>query len=351
MKKVSIVIKSLNRTIGRRKQMFIVAEIGQNHNGSLQLAKRIIKAAKEAGVDAVKLQTLTAEKLVSKKTPTYGILDQSLPKYQWLMYKQAELSRESHRKLFAYAKEIGLAIFSTPFDEDNADFLEELGVPLFKVASGDLTHHSLLKHIARKKKPMIISTGMATLSEVKEAVKVVESAGNRKIILLHCTSSYPCNPQHVNLNAVRVLMREFPYPVGLSDHTLDDTAAIALAAMGGSVLEKHFTCDKKIKGIDHWLSLDGSEMKTLITKVRTTETMLSEEKKAPNAAEKEALKLARRSVISTQCISSGTRITREMISIRRPGVGILPKDGDKLIGRIARVPISAETPIQWKMIK
>lgn len=351
MKNVSVAIKVFNRSMGSGKPMFIVAEMGQNHNGSLQLAKKILEAAKKAGVDAVKLQTLTAEKLVSKKTSTYGTLDPNLPKKQWLMYKQAELSRENHRKLFVYAKEIGLSIFSTPFDEENADFLESLGMSLFKVASGDLTHHALLKHIACKKKPMIISTGMATLKEVKEAVKVVENAGNNKIILLHCTSSYPCKPQHVNLNAVRVLMREFPYPVGLSDHTLDDMAAVALAAMGGSVLEKHFTCDKKIKGIDHWLSLDGKEMQALIAKVRATETMLGEEKKAPNQSEKEAMKLARRSVISTQDIYPGMQITQDMISIRRPGVGILPKDVDKVVGRVAKVVIRAETPVQWKMLK
>lgn len=349
MKKVIIDVTKKIR-IGPGKSMFIIAEMGQNHNGDLNLAKRILDAAKEAGVDAVKLQTLTAEKLVSKKTPTYGELDPSLPKFQWLMYKQAELSREDHRKLFKYAKEIGMLIFSTPFDEDNVDFLDSLGAPLFKVASGDLTHHPLLRYIASKKKPMIISTGMATLTEVKEAVKVVEKTGNKQIILLHCTSSYPCKPEHVNLRAVQMLMQTFPYPVGLSDHTQNEVAAVALAGMGGSALEHHFTCDKKIKGIDHWLSMDAKEMKDLISKVRAVETMLGSEKKGPNEAEQVTLKLARRSIVSTQEIPKGIKITRDMISVRRPGTGILPKDIDRVVGKTAKIGIEAETPVSWEML-
>lgn len=339
------------RAIGDGQPVFIVAEMGQNHNGSLRLAKRILLAAKKAGVDAVKLQTLTAEKLVSKKTPTYGELDPKLPKFQWLMYKQAELSRADHVKLFAYAKKIGMLLFSTPFDEENVDFLDGLGVSMFKVASGDMTHHGLLRHIAGKKKPMIISTGMATIGEVKEAVKVVEKTGNKQIILLHCTSSYPCEPKHVNLRSVGTLMKTFPYPVGLSDHTMDEVAAVAVAAMGGSVIEKHFTCDKNIPGIDHWLSADASEMHRLIAKVRAVETMMGSANKKPNKAEQVTLRLARRSVVSTQDIPKGTTITREMISVRRPGTGIAPKDADRVVGKKTRVTIEAETPITWKMIK
>ena len=349
MKRV-IVSVTKNFKIGPGQPMFIIAEMGQNHNGDLSLAKKILLAAKKAGVDAVKLQTLTAEKLVSKKTPTYGKLDPSLPKFQWLMYKQAELSQEDHKKLFKYAREIGIMLFSTPFDEENVDFLDSLEVPMFKVASGDLTHHPLLVHIGLKKKPMIISTGMTTLSEVKEAVRVVERTGNKQIILLHCTSSYPCKPEYVNLKSVQTLMKTFPYPVGLSDHTLDDVAAVVLAAMGGNVLEKHFTCDKKIKGIDHWLSMDGKEMQELIRKVRSTETMLGVEKKMPNRAEVVTLQLARRSIISTQDIPKGTKITRDMISIRRPGTGILPKHIDRVIGKTAKSTIQAESPIGWNML-
>jgi N-acetylneuraminate synthase/N,N'-diacetyllegionaminate synthase len=267
------------------------------------------------------------------------------------MYKQAELSREDHQRLFKYAKDIGITIFSTPFDEESVDFLDSLGVPLFKVASGDLTHHALLKHIAVKKKPMIISTGMATLSEVKEAVRIVETAGNKQIILLHCTSCYPCKAKDVNLKSVQTLMRTFPYPVGLSDHTLDETAAIALAAMGGGILEKHFTFNKNTRGIDHWLSMDAQEMQQLIAKVRTVETMLGSEKKAPTKAEKITLKLARRSVISTQDIPRGSTITPAMVSIRRPATGIQPKYTAKVVGKIAKYTIKAETPIIWKMLK
>ncbi len=340
-----------NRFIGPGYPMFIVAEMGQNHNGDLQLAKRIVKAAKEAGVDAVKLQTLTAEKLVSKKTPTYGELDPSLPKLQWQMYKQAELSREDHRKLFTYAKKIGLLIFSTPFDEENVDFLESLDMPFYKIASGDLTHLPLIYHIAKKNKPIFLSTGMGTLVEIKEAIQTIEKTGNKKIILLHCTSSYPCKPEHVNLSAVVTLQKQFPYPIGLSDHTLDNTAAIALAALGGTVLEKHFTCDKTIKGIDHWLSADTAQMKQLVQSVRQVEKMMGDSVKKPNASEKITYRLARRSIVSTANIPKETVIRRTMISIRRPGTGILPKYIDNVIGKKAKKNIPSETPITWKMIQ
>ena len=331
--------------------MYIVAEMGQNHNGSLRLAKRIVLAAKKAGVDAVKLQTLTSEKLVSKKTPTYGELDPSLPKKQWLMYKQAELSREDHKKLFAYAKKLRVTLFSTPFDEEGVDFLDKLGVPMFKIASGDLTHLPLLKYVAKKKKPMIMSTGMATLKEVREAVRTVERAGNEKIVLLQCTSSYPCEPKYMNLKVVSTLMKQFPYPVGLSDHSLDNTAAVALAALGGSLIEKHFTCDKTTAGIDHWLSADGEQMKQLITAVRKTEAMLGDGVKQPNQAERVTLKLARRSVVTTCDIAKGTKVTGKMLSIRRPAKGILPKEFDLVVGRTAKTNIPAETPVQWRMVK
>lgn len=349
--KILTEMNSFGEKIGPGQPMYIVAEMGQNHNGKLSLAKKILDEAKKAGVNAVKLQTLTAEKLVSKKTPTYGELDASLPKFQWLMYKQAELSRQDHRKLFLYAKKIGITLFSTPFDEKNTDFLDELGVPMFKIASGDLTHLPLIRYVAKKGKLMIIATGMATLKEVKEAVRTIESVGNNQIVILHCISSYPCPPEYMNLNAVKVLMRTFPYPIGLSDHSLDNNAAIALAAMGGKMLEKHFTCDKKIKGIDHWLSADGKQMKQLIRNVRLVEKMMGGGQKKPNQAEKQTIKLARRSVVSTVDIPRGSKISVEMLSIRRPGTGILPKEIDKVIGKVTKVKVPAETPILWRMLR
>lgn len=347
----NVVPLQLTRLVGSGHPMFIVAEMGQNHNGKLDIAIRILNEAKRANVDAVKLQTLTAEKLVSKKTPTYGELDPSLPPLQWQMYKQVELSKEDHKKLFEYAQKIDMTIFSTPFDEDNVDFLEELGVSMFKIASGDLTDIPFLKYVAKKHKPMVISTGMGTTEEVKEAVKAVEEEGNQQIILLHCTSSYPCNPEHVNLSVVQTLMKDFPYPIGLSDHTLDNTAAIVLAGMGGALLEKHFTCDKKMKGIDHWLSADGDQMKSLVEQVRLVERMLGDGFKRPNSAEQEALQLARRSIVSRTDIKKGSKITHAMISIRRPGTGILPKHFVKVLRRVAKIDIPSETPITWDMLK
>lgn len=349
--KTITVMNSIGEKIGPGNPMYIVAEMGQNHNGDLKLAKRILMEAKNAGVDAVKLQTLTAEKLVSKKTKTYGELDSSLPKLQWKMYKQAELSRQDHVLLFKYAKKIGITVFSTPFDEGSADFLNELDAPMFKIASGDITHLPLIEYVAKKKKLMIISTGMATLTEVKEAISTIEKTGNRKIVILHCTSSYPCPDKYVNLNAVKTLMESFPYPIGLSDHTLDNLAAIALAGMGGVLLEKHFTCDKKIKGIDHWLSADRRQMKELISQVRKVEEMMGSAIKSPNAAERATLKLARRSITSTQDILRGTKITEKMISIRRPGTGIAPKYYRKVIGKVALKKIPSETPITWERLR
>lgn len=340
------------KIIGLGKPTFIIAEVGFNHNGNPALAEKMIVVAAKNGADAVKFQTFTTEKFTSKYVKSYGVKDEHIGKSQWDLYKQFELPKKVYPKLTALAKKLEVIFFSTPFDEDNADFLESLGVPLFKIASGDLTHLPLIKHVAKKGKPVIISTGMGTIEEIKSAINTCYLAGNKKLIVLHCTSNYPTDPENANLNAIITLQKTFPdIPIGFSDHTRDNFAPYAAIAMGASVLEKHFTTDKNLPGVDQHFSMDPKQLGDLVRGIRTIESAKGSFKKGPLKSEATTLKLARRSIIAIVDIPAGKVIKKEMLAIKRPGTGIKPKDLRKVVGKRTKVRIKAETSLTWNMIK
>ena len=346
MKKVKIGKK----TIGDGHPVFIIAEIGMNHNGDVELAKKMIKAASECGADAAKFQIFTAEKLVTKDARTYGNEDGRLPDYQQEMYKKHELTKEEYKQLKAYCDKLGLVFFGSVWDEDNADMLEEVGGAIFKIGAADITHLPMLEHIAKKNKPIILSTGMSTIDEVKEAADVITKHTD-KLILLHCVSAYPAKAEDANMLAMLTLKKEFGFPVGFSDHTPDvltDTVAVAL---GANVIEKHFTTDKKLPGVDHHLSFDPNDMKKMIEEVRLVEKMLGTNKKIITESEKETRMMARRSIIAKVDIPKGTVITKDMLIIKRPGTGILPKYLDKVIGKKATKDIKEDELLSYEMIK
>ncbi len=327
-------IKVGGRSIGEGHPCFIIAEIGMNHNGDVGLAKKTIKAAAECGADAAKFQMFTAEKLVTKNAETYGAVKGHLPKYQQEMYKKHELSKEDYILLKEYCDRLGLIFFASIWDEENADMLEELGGELFKISSMDVTHLPLIEHVAKKKKPIILATGMSTLSEVKEAVDAIKKY-HEQIVLLHCVSSYPAKAEDANLLSMVTLKKEFGFPIGFSDHTPDVLTNVAAAALGANAIEKHFTIDKRLPGVDHHLSFNPEEMKRMVEEIRLVERMLGSKEKKVTNAEEETRRMARRSVIARIGIPKGSVVTKEMLVIKRPGTGIAPKEIANIVGKKA----------------
>ena len=242
------------------------------------------------------------------------------------MYKKYELKEEEYKELKEYCSQKGVLFFASVFDEDNADMLERIGTCAYKIASCDISHIPLLKHISKKRKPIIMSTGMSTIEEVKEAVEAITSEGNKQIVLTHCVSSYPAEIEESNLKVITTLKKEFGFPVGYSDHTPGWISAIAAVALGAKVIEKHFTIDKKLPGVDHHLSMDPKEMKEMVNNIRVIEKGLGDGKKIITKAEIETRKMARRSVIAKVDIQKGMIITESMIVIKRPGTGIAAKE-------------------------
>lgn len=332
---------------------FIIAEIGVNHNGDIHLAKQLIDVASEAGADAVKFQTFKSESLVTrtaKKADYQQRNDDDESTNQLAMLKSLELSLEDLRTCKEYCHKQNIKFLSTPFCEESVDNLVSIGVEGFKMSSGDLTNTKLIQYIASKNLPTIISTGMATMLEVAEAVDVFTSHTSADLALLHCVSDYPASPADCNLRAMATLERAFNLPVGWSDHTLGDTISIASVALGARILEKHFTLDRNLKGPDHKASLTPQELSTLITNIRNTESALGNGVKRPTQSEANTAQIARRSICSSTPISQGTQITSEMITLKRPASGIQPKYFDFVVGRIAQCNIPADTPLSWEMI-
>ena len=345
-------IKIENRIINEKTLCFIIAEAGVNHNGDINLAKKLIDKAKEGGVDAVKFQTFMAEDLVTKEgeMADYQKKNTGETESQLAMLKKIELSPGEFEELKKYCDKKNIIFLSTPHTEDAIDFLEPL-VPAYKVGSGDLTNIPFLEKIARKKKPIILSTGMATLSEVKEAVGTIKKAGNNKIILLHCTTNYPCPLEEVNLKAMLILKKEFNLPVGYSDHTLGITVPIMAATLGAVILEKHFTINKNLPGPDHKASLEPDELREMVIAIRNTEKALGGGVKKPTKSEEKIKKVVRKSIIAKIDIPKGAKITDEILIIKRPGNGIQPKYLHKVIGKIARGDIKKDNLIKFRELK
>ena len=329
-------IKIGNKWVGENSPLFIVAEGGINHNGSLKIAKKIVERAAISGADAVKFQTFKAEDMASPASKFFKI------------FKKIELSSNDFKELADYAKSQKIIFLSTPFSEKSVDLLCKIKVPAFKIASGDITHIPLLAYAAKKKKPMIISTGMSYLSEIKFAVKKILSTGNKKIILLHSNSAYPTPPKEVNLNAIFTLKKNFEFPIGFSDNGSGLQIPLTAVAIGINVLEKHFTINKKLKGPDQKFSSDPKEFRNLVVQARALEKILGDGKKIPQKSEANNRILARRSIIAQQKIFKGEKIQKRMIKIQRPAKGIPPKDFSKVLGRKVRKDINKFQPITWK---
>jgi len=339
------------RRIGPGQPCFIIAEAGVNHNGDVALAHQLIDAAGMAGADAVKFQTFNAERLATPiaRKADYQLQHTDRAESQYEMLKRFELSKDAHRELLDDCQQRGILFLSSPFDEASADFLDELGVSAFKIPSGEITNLPFLEHVARKHRPLIISTGMAYLGEVEAAVRVVEEAGNRQLALLHCVSNYPADPADINLRAMQTMARAFGAPVGYSDHTLGTEIALAAVALGACIVEKHFTLDRNLPGPDHQASAEPAELAALVRGIRTVEAALGNGRKQPSASEANTAAVARKSLLAACDIPAGATLTEAMLAIKRPGTGLPPAMREYLIGRVVRAAIPAGSVLALDM--
>lgn len=340
-------IKISNRIVGEGEPCFIIAEAGVNHNGDVNLAKQLIDVAKKADADAVKFQTFTTERIATRyaEKAQYQKETTSSEEAQFEMIKKLELSGGDFKELSAHAQNKGILFLSTPFDEGSVDLLDELRVPAFKVGSGEITNFPLLRYIARKKKPVILSTGMALLDEIEEALAAIRQEGMNEITLLHCVSSYPTRVEDTNLRAMETLRNTFKLPVGLSDHTLGINIPIAAVALGACIVEKHFTLDNNLPGPDQRASLEPAELKQMVKAIRDVEKAMGDGIKRPTKEEEENKKASRRSIVASVDIPRGTIITKEMLGIKRPCIGIAPKYMDDIIGKITKCDMEQNEPI------
>jgi N-acetylneuraminate synthase/N,N'-diacetyllegionaminate synthase len=314
-----------NKIISENTPAFLIAEAGLNHNGDVDLAKKLIEAAHAAGADAVKFQNFN-------------------------IFKSCELPPVAFKQLSDHAKKVGIIFFSTPFDLKSVDVLEGIGVPGYKVASCDLTNVVLLKRVAQCKKPILLSTGMGTAGEIFQALDVLRQNGNSEVALFHCVSHYPTELEHVNLKTIPYMRDVFQVPVGISDHTLGVEVPIASIAIGSKMIEKHFTLDKNLPGPDHQLSADPKEFKIMMETVRRLEKALGEYDKKP-VESKEHIAILRRSLVANTKIKAGSVLTKEMIAIKRPGNGIPSIFYESVVGRVTKKSIEEDELIDWAMLQ
>ena len=317
-----------------RESVLIIAEAGVNHNGDLEVAKKMALVAKECGADVVKFQTAKLSSLVSKYAgmADYQKINIGQEMSQQEMLKKLLLTYEEFKRLAVYCKKIGIQFLSTPFDLESIDFLQELGCDFWKVPSGEITNLPYLEKIAKTGKDIILSTGMSTLEEVQDAVHVLRNNGSGKITLLHCTTEYPADYETVNLNAMKTLHREFNCKVGYSDHTKGIEVAMAAVAMGACVIEKHFTLDRNMEGPDHKASLEPLELKTMVESIRNIESALGNGIKEPFDVERGNREVARKSIVAKRAIHKGEIFSKENITTKRPGNGISPMKWYDILG-------------------
>ena len=313
----------------------MIAEIGVNHNGQVDLAKQMITAAKNCGADAVKFQTFTAKALVTKETPKVKYQRETTPSSEshFEMIRRLELSQEAHRELFDFCRAQEIEFLSTPYDLQSARFLQELGVKYFKTASADIIDRPLQEFIAATKKPAIVATGMATLDEIQALTEVYKKAGNDHLVLLQCVSNYPCSDESLNLRVISEVLPRFGYPVGYSDHAVGPLAAGIAVAYGAQVVEKHFTIDKKLPGPDQRASSDPAELSTLIRAIRKVETMRGRALKAPQPEELEMAKTSRKSLVAARDLKSGSTLQARDLTSKRPGTGLSPWKYPEILGK------------------
>jgi len=321
-------------------EVFVIAEAGVNHNGSLALAKKLIDVAVEAGADAVKFQTFQADKLVGRSAQKAEYQKQTTSKNesQYEMIKKLELDEHAHRELIRYCHEKRIMFLSTPFDHDSIGMLNDFGMPIFKIPSGEITNLPYLRHIGGLGKEVILSTGMADLGEIEDALDVLIQKGTpkEKITVLHATTEYPCPIDEVNLRAMQTIRQAFGVKVGYSDHTPGIAVPIAAVAMGACVIEKHFTLDRTMEGPDHKASLEPQELKAMVQSIRYVNQALGDGVKKPSNSEAKNMVVARKSIVTAKPIKTGDILSEDNLTVKRPGNGITPMRWDEVLGQVAR---------------
>lgn len=331
----------------KENKVFIIAEIGVNHNGSVELAKKMIDSAFESGADAVKFQTYKTEDLTTKDASKAEYQKDNGDDSQFEMLKKLELSFEDFKEIADYSKKLGITFLSSPFDSKSVDLLDELNVPLFKLGSGEINNFPLIEDVIKKGKPIIISTGMATLEEIEETVDFIDDKVP-ELTIMHCVTSYPAKIEETNLNFIKTLEKKFNHSIGFSDHSLGIELPIAAVALGAKVIEKHFTIDKNLKGPDHKASLESKEFKEMVDSIRNVEKGMGSFNKNLSEDEKEIKKLVRKSIVSSLAIKKGEKINKTMLTIKRPGTGIETKYLNEVLGKIAKNDIKKDELIKWE---
>lgn len=334
--------------IDRDSRTFIIAEIGVNHNGSLILAKKLVDKAIDAGADAVKFQMFDTEALTTEQADLAEYQKRTKEKNQFDMLKKLELSPDEFIDLKKYCDKKNIIFLATPFDLKSVDFLNKLDMCAFKVGSGDLTNFPLLKRIVKTGKPIILSTGMSTISEIDQTIDYLNALKeNLQISILHCTSSYPASEQQINLNVIRDYLKRYPFVIGYSDHSIGIHIPIAATALGARIIEKHITLDQSLPGPDHSASINIEEFKEMVQLVRLTELSLGSEKKSITEDEKRMKPLVRRSLYLKSNTPTGTVITEDQLITLRPLAGIEANEFEKVIGRVLKVPKKKHAPLFW----
>jgi N,N'-diacetyllegionaminate synthase len=340
--------------VGAAKPPYIIAEVGSNHNGDMQLCRQMVDAAAAAGAHAVKFQSWTDTSLIaeeeyvrnteySDKKKHFGSLREMVTAYQ--------LTTEQHREAHAYCRTVGIAFCSTPFSMQEVDLLEELAVPFFKIASMDIVHLPLLRYVARKQRPVVISTGMATLAEIEQALETVRAEGNEQIVLLHCVSIYPPEYDTINLRNIATLRQAFDVPVGFSDHTLGTAIPLAAISLGACVIEKHFTLDQEMAGWDHAISANPEQLRTIVDEGRNIFDALGGNGRIVSPAEMEKRKKFRRSLVARRKLERGHMLTEADLDAKRPGTGIAPNELAYVLGRRLVSEIAPDQVLHWKHLQ
>ncbi len=338
------------RAVGPGEPPWVIAEIGANHNGDMNLARRLVDAAREAGVDAVKFQSWSKDSLISRpeyaRNTRYAKLDPSALTLEEAVEKY-QLTPDQHREIAAYCRQRGITFFSSCFSGREVELLESLNVPAYKIASMDVNHLPLLDIVAATHKPVIVSTGMATLGEIERALDRLRRGGAGPVALLHCVSIYPCPPRELNLLNIPMLARTFGVPVGLSDHTRGVAAPLAAVALGACILEKHFTVDKALDGWDHAISADPPEITAIVRASREVHEALGRSERVLGAAELEKRKAFRRRAVARRDLQKGSQLAAEDLEFKRPGTGIGPDEVTFVAGRTLKRNVAAEEELEW----
>jgi len=328
-------------------RVFIIAEAGVNHNGSLELAKKLVDCAKDAGVDCIKFQTFKAKNLVSPRAQKAEYQKKTTGEDSQLsMLEKLELSYDEFIELKEYCDHSGICFLSTPFDFDSIDFLSSLDMPFWKIPSGEVTNYPYLVAVAKTEKPVVMSTGMCEMNEIEEAIRVLRENGTKEISLLHCNTEYPTPFPDVNLKAMDTLRKTFGLEVGYSDHTKGIEVPIAAVALGATIIEKHFTLDRNMEGPDHKASLEPSELKSMVSSIRNIEQAIGSSEKKPSDSEKKNIAIARKSIVAKCAIKKGEILSESNLTVKRPGNGISPMKWPDVLGTAAIHDFEEDDPIE-----